>query len=97
MNLAWTSTPPTEPGWYWLKMRGARSGVIRAEAVQLGIAPPRSMLAGRLAFMQWDSRAGDYWHQEIHMHANCGTPLWAGPIPEPTDPVSATAGGETEK
>ena len=21
MNLAWTTEPPTEPGWYWVKWR----------------------------------------------------------------------------
>lgn len=85
----WTEVTPTEPGFYFLRMRGAKSGVRRTEVVELGVPPKDEWIAKmgvKLAFKNWDKTFRRYHYSEIHIAPWCAPVLWAGPIEPPPIP-----------
>lgn len=73
-RLAWTSAPPDAPGWYWLQgVEQIRTARPRPVQVYLDKAGRLSVCAHSLA-----------WWRDAGMHF-----LWAGPIEEPPDPMTA--------
>lgn len=87
--MIWTSEPPTQPGWYFVHYVGYRSRVERTEVWQLDFPDADSFL-GQVAPDKLTrvevSKSGDLDYFEIRFHADCGAPLWAGPIPIPPQP-----------
>lgn len=71
--MTWTTTRPTQPGWYWWRRyKGKRS-------YEVEVRNGRGVLRGNQFLEVW-------WNGE--MVAKFDQPVrgeWAGPIPEPTE------------
>jgi hypothetical protein len=70
-HLVWTKTPPTEPGWYWI-----RGGLMAARK-----PTPVEVWLGEFGMIIRHSNGGNTYIDNLpHIE-------WAGPIQEPPDTV----------
>ncbi|MDI3463663.1 MAG: hypothetical protein OJF50_002484 [Nitrospira sp.] len=78
VELCWSSEKPTKPGWYWWK-------------AQRPDWPPEICLVlndrGNKLIALF---SGDSSHETVQIDEFEHTPLWAGPIPEPTERTEGT-------
>ena len=80
MNLAWTDTPPTDPGFYWMRPKNHRR-------VPMTIAKVSSTQYDKERGLKVErAGAGDSeWLNEFTQEA--WRVEWAGPIPQPEEPT----------
>ena len=80
-DLRWTTEPPTEAGWYWVRWVSPRGGKDEAPDVVLVLVTQKD---GPLHYEE----AEGSWLPIVDVWTE-----WSGPIPEPTD-TPPTTGGE---
>ncbi len=74
-GLQWTTTPPTEPGWYWATRRGGEQDeLVLVEMVYVGHDGMADYLVAYEQQTEYGQRLSTYTH-------------WLGPLPEPESPT----------
>lgn len=83
--MKWTKEPPTEPGWYWVKYNGYRTGAEITTLFELDRPTPGGMFS-HLPLVRVE-RGGykERYDCQIHFHPDCYPVFWAGPIEEPNE------------